>query len=74
MVRPMRHAGPQVGPERTAPGHDTVCTGGGEKEITARGGGTREGLERDFEAYGKPINNISAFRYLGRVLTAGDDD
>ena len=35
---------------------------------------TRDNLERAFEAYGEPIQNISTFRYLGRVLTAGDDD
>ena len=35
---------------------------------------TRESLERAFEAYGEPIKNVSAFRYLGRVLAAGDDD
>ena len=28
-------------------------------------------LERAFEAYGEPIHNVSAFRYTGRVLTAG---
>ena len=27
-----------------------------------------------FEAYGEPLENVTAFRYLGRVLTAGDDD
>ena len=35
---------------------------------------TRESAERAFEAYGEPIKNVLAFRYLGRVLTAGDDD
>ena len=35
---------------------------------------TRESSEQAFEAYGEPINNVSAFRYLGRVLMAGDDD
>ena len=35
---------------------------------------TRESSERAFEAYGEPIQNVLAFRYLGRVLTAGDDD
>ena len=39
MVRPMRHAGPQAVPERTAPGHGTVYNGRGEEETTARGGG-----------------------------------
>ena len=35
---------------------------------------TRESLERDFEAYREPIKNVSTFRYLGRMLTAGDND
>ena len=35
---------------------------------------TRESSERDFEAYGEPILFFLGFRYLGRVLTAGDDD
>ena len=34
---------------------------------------TREILEQASEAYGEPIKNVSAFRYLGRVLTVGDD-
>ena len=29
---------------------------------------------RAFEAYGEQIQNVSTFRYLGRVLTAGDGD
>ena len=35
---------------------------------------TRESLERSFKAYGESIYNVLAFRYLGRVLTAGGDD
>ena len=38
-VPPMRHAGPQAGLERTAPGHSTVCKGGGAEDTTACGGG-----------------------------------
>ena len=34
----------------------------------------REILDRAFEAYGEPLENVTAFRYLGRVLTARDDD
>ena len=34
----------------------------------------RDSTERAFEAYGKPQENVSAFKYLGRVMTAGDDD
>ena len=30
----------------------------------------RENLERAFHAYGKPMESVSEFRYLGRLLTA----
>ena len=30
-------------------------------------------MERAFKAYGVPIKKVSAFKYLGRVLTAGGD-
>ena len=30
-------------------------------------------LERDFRAYGAPLDNVTAFKYLGRVMTVGDD-
>ena len=35
---------------------------------------TREISKRAFEAYGEPLENVTPFRYLGRVLTAGEDD
>ena len=35
---------------------------------------TQESSERAFEAYGEPIHNVLAFRYLGRVLTTGYND
>ena len=35
---------------------------------------TRESSEQAFEAYGEPIQNVLTFRYLGSVLTAGEDD
>ena len=34
----------------------------------------RENSEREFRAYGKPMEAVSEFRYLGRLLTATDDD
>ena len=34
----------------------------------------RDSTERAFEAYGKPLDNVSAFKYLGRVITMEDDD
>ena len=34
----------------------------------------RDSTERAFEAYGKPLETVSAFKYLGRVMTMGDDN
>ena len=34
----------------------------------------RESTQRDFEAYGAPIKNVTEFKYLGRVLTANGDN
>ena len=34
----------------------------------------RESTERAFDAYGAPLENVKSFKYLGRVMTAGDDD
>ena len=31
-------------------------------------------MERAFEAYGKPLETVSTFKYLGQVMTEGDDD
>ena len=33
-----------------------------------------ESMGRAFEAYGDPLENVTAFKYLGRVMTAGYDD
>ena len=35
---------------------------------------SRTGTGRDFRAYVCPITNVEAFRYLGSILTATDDD
>ena len=35
---------------------------------------TRENLERAFHAYRQPIEAVLEFRYLGRILTATDDN
>ena len=34
----------------------------------------RESTEMAFEVYGKQIKSVPRFTYLGRVMTAGDDD
>ena len=31
-------------------------------------------MERDFKAYGRPLVKVTTFKYLGRILTASDDD
>ena len=33
----------------------------------------QESLERDFLAYGELLDTVTSFKYLGRVMTAGDD-
>ena len=35
---------------------------------------TRESSVRAFKAYGEPLENVTTFRYLGRVFTVGDND
>ena len=34
----------------------------------------KEKSERAFQAYGEPLENVTAFKYLGRVMTVSDDD
>ena len=31
-------------------------------------------MERTFETYGDPLENVTEFKYLGWVMTAGDYD
>ena len=34
----------------------------------------QERVERDFQAYGRPLDTVTPFKYLGWVLMAADDD
>ena len=34
----------------------------------------RESTEMAFEAYGKQLEVVPSFKYLGRIMTAGDDN
>ena len=34
----------------------------------------RDRTERAFEASGKTLETVATFKYLGQVMTAGDDD
>ena len=51
------------------------CTKGAERKTRRLAETeTRENLERAFEAYGEPIDLVSEFKYLGRILTATDNN
>ena len=51
------------------------CAKGAEqKRLRLAEAKTRESSKRAFETYGDPIKDVSAFIYLGRVLTAGEYD
>ena len=34
----------------------------------------KDSTERAFEAFGKPLENVSAIKYMGQAMTAGYDD
>ena len=34
----------------------------------------RDSTDRSFKAYGKPLEMVATFKYLVRVMTAGDDN
>ena len=34
----------------------------------------RESVERAFQTYGRPLEMVNYFKYLGRVLTVGEDN
>ena len=74
MVRSMRHDGPQAGPERTSSVHSIVCKGGGAEETTAHGGGDEGEFGAGLRGIRGTYKYFLAFRYLGRALTAGEDD
>ena len=51
------------------------CVRGAEqKRRWLAGAELREITERSFEDYGEPLENVASFKYLGRVMTAEDDD
>ena len=57
-----------------APNHHTVSKERGRKRRRMAEVELRDSTERAFEAYGKPLENVLAFNYLGRVMTAGDNN
>ena len=53
----------------------TQCTKGAERKMRWMAEAElRESTERTFEAYGKPLENVPDFKYLGRVMTTGDNN
>ena len=51
------------------------CRTGAERKIRRLAAAEGEAAtERAFKAYGRRLNSVKEFRYLGRVLTATDDD
>ena len=56
--------------------HDTAMCRSGAEQKRRRMAETelRESTERAFEAYGRPIEAVHSFKYLGRIMTVGDDD
>ena len=70
----MRHADPWRALNGRHPDTAQCVKGEERKRRRLTEAETREILERAFKAYGEPIQNVSTFRYLGRVLTAKDDD
>ena len=70
----MQHAGTLAYTGHKSTCHRTVRQGSGEKEAEVSGGGFEESTEKDFDACGGPLENVTEFKYLGRVLTTGDYD
>ena len=51
------------------------CARGAERKIRWLAEEELWGIsERAFQAYGCPLENLMEFKYLGRVMTAVDDD
>ena len=34
----------------------------------------RDSSERALHAYGEPLETVTSFKYMGRMMTSGDDD
>ena len=72
----MQHAGPLVRSDQKAPFHRPVShysRGAEQKRRRLAEEELRESSERAFQAYGAPLENVTSFKDLGRVMTVGDD-
>ena len=70
----MRYAGPPAILNRRHPGTAQCKKVAERKRRRLAELETRDSSERAFRAYEETIKNVLAFKYLGRVLTAGDND
>ena len=53
----------------------TMCRKGAERKRRRMAEAElKDSTERAFEAYGKPLETVATLKYLGRVMTAGDDN
>ena len=51
------------------------CAKGAEKKIRRLAAGDmRESVARAFQAYGRPLKMVASFKYLGRIMTALDEN
>ena len=74
MLPPMRHYGALACTEWEAPCHFPVRQGAERnlRQMTQKE--LRKSSERAFQAYGKLLETVTLFKYLGWVLTAGVKD
>ena len=70
----MRHAGFPEGSEWGHPGNTQCAKGAERKRRRLAETETRENSERAFKACGEPIEAVSEFKYLGRILMATAND
>ena len=73
-VRKVRHAGPSENANGRHPETAQCAKEAERKRRRLTDTETSENSEQAFEAYGAPIESVSEFKYLGRILTATDDD
>ena len=62
------------GAEWDAHVHVIVHSWSGAKETAISGGGVEGGQLQGFSAYGCPLERVTSFKHLGRVISATDDD
>ena len=63
-----------TGPQRPPQEQRDVQGWGGQEETTTGGAEVRDSTEMACEVYGEKIETVPRFKYMGRILTKGDDD